>query len=234
MKRVLYYVILIITFVACSKSGEGTNSNNPNNREIRVRIQEGWYVENQDGYVREDIQDAFGGYLVSIKQEADWYVITLSENYTILERLLWGTKECIIGEGVTVICDRAVRDESLLEKITFPKSLKSIGDDAFWGCEKLTSVTIPDNVTTIGYQAFSDCSNLRSVTIGSRVVEIGTGAFWDTSDNLTIYCKSTTPPVQNRSFYPAENLKIYVPYQSVDLYKSSWSQYSDVIEGANL
>ena len=91
MKRVLYYVILIITFVACSKSGEGTNSNNPNNREIRIRIQEGWYVENQDGYVREDIQDAFGGYLVSIKQEADWYVITLSENYTILERLLWGT-----------------------------------------------------------------------------------------------------------------------------------------------
>jgi len=40
---------------------------------------------------------------------------------------------------------------------TIPESVTSIGDNAFFGCHKLTSIDIPNSVTSIGYQAFRDC-----------------------------------------------------------------------------
>jgi hypothetical protein len=35
-----------------------------------------------------------------------------------------------------------------------PDSVTSIGEQAFYGCEKLTSLVIPDSVTSIGEGAF--------------------------------------------------------------------------------
>jgi BspA type Leucine rich repeat region (6 copies) len=46
---------------------------------------------------------------------------------------------------------------------TIPGSVTSIGDDAFYECESLTSVTIPGSVTSIGYYAFGGSPSLTSV-----------------------------------------------------------------------
>ena len=35
-----------------------------------------------------------------------------------------------------------------------PDNIKSIGNEAFFGCERLTNITIPDSVKSIGTQAF--------------------------------------------------------------------------------
>ncbi len=44
----------------------------------------------------------------------------------------------------------------------------SIGDNAFRGCSRLTSVTIPKSVTSIGSEAFFYCSALRGVKVLSE------------------------------------------------------------------
>ena len=67
---------------------------------------------------------------------------------------------------------------------TIPNSVKSIGDDAFYGCRSLTSVTIPNGVTSIGSSAFYYCFSLTSVTIPNGVTSIGDWAFG--------YCSSLT------------------------------------------
>jgi len=54
----------------------------------------------------------------------------------------------------------------------------SIGEDAFFGCDDLTSVIIPDSVTSIGDGAFRYCISLTSVTIPNSVTTIDDGAFY--------------------------------------------------------
>lgn len=47
------------------------------------------------------------------------------------------------------------------ETYNIPDSVTSIGDEAFYGCESLTSINIPDCVTRIGFMAFYGCENLN-------------------------------------------------------------------------
>lgn len=54
---------------------------------------------------------------------------------------------------------------SVLNNITLPDDLLTIGNSAFYGCSSLTSINIPDDVTSIGTDAFSYCNKLSSVYI---------------------------------------------------------------------
>ena len=72
--------------------------------------------------------------------------------------------------------------KSSVKTVIIENGVTSIGADAFYGCENLTSVTIPNSVTSIGTDAFDDCTSLTSVTIPNSVISIGGGAFsWCTS-----------------------------------------------------
>ena len=66
----------------------------------------------------------------------------------------------------------------VIENLTIPDGVTSIGRNAFRGCSGLTSVTIPNSVTSIGSSAFYNCTNLTSVTMGNGVTIIGSGAFY--------------------------------------------------------
>ena len=61
--------------------------------------------------------------------------------------------------------------------VNIPNSVTSIGENAFYGCTRLTSVTIPNSVTSIGTSAFDHCTNLASVFIPNSVTTIGDWAF---------------------------------------------------------
>jgi len=63
------------------------------------------------------------------------------------------------------------------ETSVIPGDVKSIGDQAFFACEALTSITIPDSVTSIGNSAFFACKSLTSITIPDSVTSIGNYAF---------------------------------------------------------
>jgi hypothetical protein len=94
--------------------------------------------------------------------------------------------------------------------LTIPASVTSIGESAFYGCSGLTSVTIPNSVKSIREGAFSGCSGLTGVTV-----------------------KAETPPTcrpYNSTFFSVYDT-LYVPKESVDLYKSTspWSNFKNII-----
>ena len=57
-------------------------------------------------------------------------------------------------------------------KLSIPKGVSGINENAFNGCLTLESVTIPDTVTYIGSDAFKGCKNLKSVNIPASVRRI--------------------------------------------------------------
>ena len=88
-----------------------------------------------------------------------------------------------------------------------------IGNDAFYGCQNITSVKIPDLATWIGSSAFDSCKNLASVNIPNGVTEIGYGAF-----NSCIKLTSIEIPksVSQIGYYDTDGLSAFYGCSGLD------------------
>ena len=64
-----------------------------------------------------------------------------------------------------------------LESYNIVEGTKTIGAEAFNGCENMTSIIIPSSVIHIGNHAFYNCSNLTSISIPSSVISMGSDVF---------------------------------------------------------
>lgn len=140
------------------------------------------------------------------KEEAERRVRT--ENEFILYEdgeelsLLGCVGECttlIVPDGVTKIHQRAFAYEYFLTSVTFPSSVKIIGEMAFMGCSllknvqfaegltelesyafegcEMSTVILPDGVEKLGYNAFAYNHALRSVHIPDSVYFLSDGVF---------------------------------------------------------
>ena len=67
---------------------------------------------------------------------------------------------------------------SEIEKVIVPNSVKTLGEGAFVGCERLCEVAFEPNshLESIGDHCFSRCG-LREVTVPRNVLAIGSHAF---------------------------------------------------------
>ena len=73
----------------------------------------------------------------------------------------------IIEEGVTSIGNYAFFDCDRLTSVTIPNSVTNIGRDAFSYSNGLTSITIPNSVTNIGLHPFFTCTGLTSINVAT-------------------------------------------------------------------
>jgi hypothetical protein len=141
----------------------------------------------------------------------------------------------IINEGTFCGC-------TSLSSITIPNGVTTIyGEDAptpnyyhsgaFEGCSSLTSITIPDSVTLIDSRCFAYCSRLTTLTIGSGITTINRLAFLNCTSLTSVTVNATIPPTLGTyAFYGDSNFTIYVPSQSLEAYKSAWSDYASQIQ----
>ena len=93
----------------------------------------------------------------------------------------------------------AANCEYLLE-VVIPKTITSIGTEAFSFCGSLTSVTIPDSVTSIGTEAFSFCGSLTSVTIPDSVTDMGDGVFSNCYSLESVTIPNSITSIKNGTF----------------------------------
>ena len=112
----------------------------------------------------------------------------------------------VIPNSVTSIGDNAFYDCNGLTSITIPDSVTSIGEGAFYDCFSLTSITIPDSVTSIGGGAFSDCTGLTSITIPDSVTSIGNSAFSYCAGLTSITIPNSVTSIGEGAFYGCTGL----------------------------
>ena len=89
-----------------------------------------------------------------------------------------------------------------------PDSVTLIGDQAFDGCENLTSITIPGSVTSIGYYAFNGCENLSSITIHSGVISISSSAFDFCTSLTNIFIPDSVTSIGPSHFVGCKNIQV--------------------------
>ncbi|MBQ3753159.1 MAG: leucine-rich repeat protein [Prevotella sp.] len=126
-------------------------------------------------------------------------------------KLVAGCTNTVIPEGIIYFADGALGGTSL-ETIVIPKSVVSIGEDAFSGCEKLTTVTI----------------------LGSLAEGIDEGAFSGCRALTDIYLYAETPPsLDSESFGEdgIEGITLHVPATAIDAYNADdrWSRNCESI-----
>ena len=111
-----------------------------------------------------------------------------------------------VSYSVTSIGNYAFHNCSLLQGVTIPNTVKSIGYDAF-SQSSLPQITIPNSVESIGFSAFSGCSNIRELTLPNSIKEIGSGAFSSCSGLTSIVIPDSVPIISRDLFSSCSNLE---------------------------
>jgi uncharacterized protein YjdB len=87
-----------------------------------------------------------------------------------------------------------------------PNGVKRIGEDAFQGCDSLTSVIIPGSVTDIGNMAFRHCLYLLNVTMSNGVKTIGHNAFQGCDSLVNIEIPNSVTSIEYSAFWACHSL----------------------------
>lgn len=156
--------------------------------------------------------------LRSVKElgEGTFYI----DDYDNLDRL----SSAILSDELEIIPNDCFYGCKKLSKLTFPKSLKSIGDRAIPYLS--ATVVIPEGVTSIGYGNFTNSS---SITIPSTAQTIGTLG----GSNLQhVYCNIIVPPSTScfDNTY-ASQATLHVSTFSLNAYKLSdvWYHFNNIV-----
>lgn len=163
--------------------------------------------------------------------------VTIPESVTSIGNCaFWWCKELrsmTLPNSVTFLGDNAFQYCYNMSSLTLSNSLTTIGKHVFEDCVTLNYLTIPESVTSIGDYAFHHIQELRSITIPSTVTSIGIAAFTVNDNDLltNVICYAPIPPiVQANNFNTANKVSLYVPCESVSLYKQDavWGTFKNI------
>ena len=109
------------------------------------------------------------------------------------------------------------------------KNVNTINKDAFYSCQNLISVELT-NINVIGILSFNSNRTLRQVTL-TNVKKICQEAFDDGIDQTrgVIIINQEEPPILEGQRQFPNNIPIKVPADKVNLYKTSWPDYANLI-----
>lgn len=141
------------------------------------------------------------------------------------------------GDNCNAIIDRRTKKLVLgCKNTTIPTYVESIGQEAFWWCQELSSIVIPPHVTAIEDAAFLACGSLEELVLGRSVNYIGSMAFDECLNLTTITCYASNPPEfadEDYGFgdeWVVEPEHIYVPKGKKSSYESAvgWEKYDGI------
>lgn len=147
----------------------------------------------------------------------DYILISESGSLTIPEHVTYNSRTYTVD----CIGDSAFKDLRNLDRMTIPKSIKTIGAMSFFR-SGLSFVTIGDSVTSIGDRAFN-YTDLRKVSIPSSVKTIGAEAFWCCFKLENVVIGESVTNIGYRAFANCKLSEIVIPDSVISI---GWSAFN--------
>ena len=123
---------------------------------------------------------------------------------TVLIKCPAAKESLAVPSTVTEIAEGACSG-CMLETVDIPEGLATIGDGAFYDCNRLSAIDLPASLATIGASAFEACSLLADVDLGG-VKDIGDSAFCSCNSLESIVIPNSTTNIGGSAFSFCGNL----------------------------
>lgn len=149
--------------------------------------------------------------------------ITIGDNVKTIEDRAFEScnnfKEIDFGNSPASIWYRAFYYSSELTSIK-AKRIKSIGEDAFYGCSKLVNLQLGDSLQSISNYAFSGCNALRAIHLPATLKSFSPLSFryCHSLDTITVDSANTTYDSRNNCnavIYTASNKVVFGCAQTI-------------------
>ena len=137
-----------------------------------------------------------------------------------------GLVHIILPKTLETIGNNAFYGLSSLRKVNIHSGLRSIGSKAFMSCGKLSVIKIPNSVRYIGEAAFSICSSMKSIIIPSQIEEISANTFMGCTHLSSIDIPSSIKYIGASAFGRCNNLIVVKIHDLSAWCKISFSEVS--------
>lgn len=117
----------------------------------------------------------------------------------------------VIEDGTVSIPPREFMNETDMDGVRIPDSVKEIGAYAFAGCDRLLDAELPGSVLKIGAGAFAGCGSLERITIPDSVKEIGAGAFMGCGSLSSVKLGASVERIGRRAFMNCGLKRVTIP-----------------------
>ena len=152
-----------------------------------------------DSNFNSDSKRAYYGYIDYIV--SDDFVFGLNNNDELaVIKFIGGNKTDVVipnqfnSKNVTRVEKYAFYNQNLVENVSFPSCLKTIGDYAFYGCTRLEKLVFPAGTASLSRYVFNGCSGLQYVIIPSSLTTIGDFTFYNCG-TAKFYSELASKPV---------------------------------------
>lgn len=180
----------------------------------------------------------FGGYSINVSVSAILdnlpettsafeFTYTVKNGEITITKFNGNSTDVVIPAHIDRVPVRAIQTEafmnnSVIQSVTIPGSIRTIHLRAFYCCYGLTTVTLNEGLETIGGRAFGECP-IRSIVIPDTVTKISTfssngthyGAFQNCTLLETVTIGDSLSVIQERTFSGCSALKNLVIGKSV-------------------
>lgn len=114
-----------------------------------------------------------------------------------------------------------------------PKTVTSIGADAFAYCKNLKTISLPEKLKTIGDSAFADCSGIKSVNLhNTKTIADNAFAYCENLEN--VYVSEKLKTVGESVFDGCEDLSdIYYGGTKKQWKNIDFSEYNEAVKSAD-
>ena len=148
--------------------------------------------------------------------------------------------ESITANGVTYSVVRIgnnafsgfLNSSNCIKKYVLPKTIKSIGNDAFYDNYYMQEIVLNEGLETIGNSAFGYAYELEEISIPSTVTYIGNSAFVSNRDKaINIFCYAKTPEIDESTFSgrtKVATLNVYSSQLSDFQTANYWKDFTDI------